>query len=337
MSETRRVTIDDIAAEAGVSVASVSYALNGKPGVSTRTRQRIIEIARRYNWEPNHQARALHRASTDVVGLVVPASIGALHDEAFAMLFISGIESELRIHRKSLMLHIEPDVAIEMEIYRSWRRRGVVDCVILSDLRPGDVRIPLLDEIGMPTVLAGRADPDPGWPCCFASDEADMTTLLEHLAGLGLRRFARLGGEADFVFVAERTETWAREVSRLGLIDCDTAFAGFYPREDAVARAIEELLVHQPDVIVADSDLLGVRALQALTEAGVRVPDDVQLVSFDDSIFCQIVTPRLTAVDRDPRELGRAAARLALNPSTDRIQISPGRINERQSTRRLLG
>lgn len=336
MTETRRVTIDDIAAEAGVSVASVSYALNGKPGVSSQTRQRIIDIARRYNWEPNQQARALHRSSTDVIGLVVPAAIGALHDETFSMLFIGGIESELRIHRKSLMLHIEPDVSIEMEIYQSWKRRGVVDCVILADLHPADIRIPLLDEIGLPAVLAGRADPDPGWPSCYASDAEDMTTLLEYLAGLGIRRFARLGGDVDFVFVAERSATWSSELARLGLIDCGTRSAGFYPSDDSVAVVMEKILSTRPEVIVADSDLLAVRALQVLADRGTRVPDDVQLVSFDDSIFCQIVTPRLTALDRDPRELGRAAARLAMGAGDERLRISPGRLNVRQSTRSIV-
>lgn len=334
----RRHNIQDIAAAAGVSAASVSYALNGKPGVSQATRDRILAIAKEHDWEPNRLAQALHSARTDVVGYVVPATSEALRTEPFWLLFISGLEQELRLHGKSLLLHTEQHQDVELDIYRRWYKRGIVDAVVLTDLSHGDVRIPLLQEIGLPVVLAGKPDPDPGLSYAYASDAYDMEQLLHHLSGLGLRRLAHLAGDPRFLFVRERGVTLASFVAEYGLPDALTTNVGFVS-EELVLEAVRGFLSapEPPEVIIADSDLLALWTMRALAADGVAVPDEVQVVSFDDSALCDLVSPSITALDRRPHELGRAAGRLVVNAAQgQRIsRIQPAEIRWRQSTRPL--
>lgn len=331
----RRRTIQDIAAEAGVSVASVSYALNGKPGVSAETRERILQIARQHTWEPNHQARALHRARNDIVGFVAPVSGRALSEESFWMLFISGLEHELRLNGRSLLLHTEENLAEEMRIYRRWSSRGAVDAVVLTDLKRGDVRPHLLRELGLPAVLAGLPDDDVGFHYCYASDTSDMEALLQHLHELGLRRLARLGGDPDYLFVGERDEACARFVREHDMPEMPTWHTGFLS-PDSVREAVHAFLALEPrpEAIVADSDLLAVRALQELTACSIAVPSDIQLASFDDSALCSLVSPPLTALDRQPHELGRIAARLAVGDEHPQriLRVPDGILRPRAST-----
>lgn len=319
-----------------MSAASVSYALNGKPGVSTATRERILAIAKDFDWEPNRLAQALHSARTDVVGFVIPSSTEALRTEPFWILFISGLEHELRLHDKSLLIHTEDRREVELEIYRRWSKRGVVDAVVLTDLEPDDVRVPFLQDLGLPAVLAGRPQPDLGLSYCYASDDYDMEQLLRHLYGLGLRRFARIAGDPQFLIVQERDATLAEFVSQFGLSEALTSHTTFMG-EGEVRDAVREFLAapRRPEVIIADSDLLALRALHGLHAEGVRVPDEMQVVSFDDSALCGLVSPTITALDRRPHELGRATARLVVQGSGEQriSRIPPAAIRSRESTR----
>lgn len=337
-ASSRRRTIQDIAAAAGVSAASVSYALNGKPGVSEATRERILTVARQHNWEPNRLAQALHSSRTDVVGFVVPATSEALSEESFWIQFISGLEHALRPHGRSLLLHTEERADIEMDIYRKWRSRDVVDAVVLTDLRAHDVRVPLLHEIELPTILAGKPEPDLGMTYCYASDTHDMRQLLTHLHAMGVRRFARLAGNPTYLFVRERGVAAAQFVAAHGLPEVVTVAAGF-TSEDSLGRAIDELLSAdpRPEVIIADSDLLAVRTLQSVIARGLSVPDDIQIVAFDDSVTCRLVSPAITAMDRRPRALDAAAGQLVVDvPETQAIvAIEPAEFHPRASTRTI--
>lgn len=335
---SKRRTIQDIASAAGVSTASVSYALNGKPGVSDVTRARILAIAREHNWEPNHQAQALHSARTDVIGFVIPANNAALSEEPFWIQFISGLEQALRIRGRSLLLHTEEHVKVEMDIYRSWRNRNVVDGVVLTDLRPDDARIPMLQEIGLPAILAGKPDPDLGLSYCFASDYDDMLGLMDYLHGLGLRTFARVVGDPSYVFVRDREAAAASFLQEHGLPPLVTAEAGFLS-EEALLGAIETLLTvrPRPQVIIADSDLLAVRTLHAVQARGLMVPDDIQIVSFDDSSICRLVTPAITSLERRPSTVGHAAGKLIVDIPVEQeiITVQPAAIRARGTTRAL--
>ena len=131
----RRVTIADIALRAGVSKGAVSYALNGRPGISEVTRQRILKIADDLGWYPNSAARALSGAPPAACGLVLARPARTLAFETFFMELISGIEMELSSRSVGLTLQVVHDVEAEMAVYRRWWAERRVDGVLVVDPR----------------------------------------------------------------------------------------------------------------------------------------------------------------------------------------------------------
>src|SRR5690606_24186415 len=151
----KRPTIADIARRAGVSKGAVSYALNGQPGVSEATRQRILAIARELGFTRNSAARALSGATANVVGLTLCRPARILGIEPFFMGLISGVEAELSARSYALLLHVVADPDEEIAVYRRWWGERRVDGVLLCDLRVNDRRVPVLEELDLPAVVIG--------------------------------------------------------------------------------------------------------------------------------------------------------------------------------------
>ena len=116
----RRVTIKDIAREAGVSKGAVSYALNDRPGLADSTRERILRIADELGWRPNSAARSLSAARANACGLVLARPARTLAVEGFFPEFLAGVESELSARSIALTLQLATDVESEVEVYRRW-------------------------------------------------------------------------------------------------------------------------------------------------------------------------------------------------------------------------
>src|SRR5688572_8401025 len=150
-----RVTIRDIAERAGVSKGAVSYALNGRPGVSDTTRERILAIARELGWYPNRAARALSAARADACGLVLARPARTIALEPFFMEFIAGVESELATRSVALTIQLVRDVDEEIAVYRRWWGEHRVDGVLMVDLRIDDPRVDVLTRLGLPAVVVG--------------------------------------------------------------------------------------------------------------------------------------------------------------------------------------
>src|SRR4051812_41785925 len=131
----KRPTIDDIARRVGVSKGAVSFALNGRPGVSSETRRRIQAIAAELGWQPNSLARALFDGRPDVLGLVVDRPARTLGLEPFFMQLISGIEATLSAESVGLLLQMTEDPGTEITIYRKWWAQHRVAGVFVVDLR----------------------------------------------------------------------------------------------------------------------------------------------------------------------------------------------------------
>lgn len=307
MSPSKRPTIADIAAAAGVSKGAVSYALNGKAGVSDRTRERILEIAARMGWHPSSAARALSDGRAGAIGLVVDRPAWVLGIEPFFMQLISGVESGLAATGTALLLQVTEDAGAEEAAYRRWWGERRVDGVLLVDLCDDDPRLDLLAELGLPAVVVGHAAGAPHTTSVWMNDGAAVRETLAYLAAMGHRRIARVAGPAHFVHTRERTEVFDASADELGLpgVECvHTDYSG----EDG-ARATRRLLsgAARPTAIVYDNDVMAVAALSVTQEMGVSVPGELSLVAWDDSELCRLVHPALTAVSRSVPEYGRRA------------------------------
>jgi DNA-binding LacI/PurR family transcriptional regulator len=333
----KRPTIADIARRVGVSQGAVSYALNGRPGVSDATRARVMKVAEELGWRPSAAARALTGASANAVGLVLSRPPSVLGAEPFFMELFSGIEMALKPHSYALMLQMADDQDAEIEVFRRWWAEGRIDGAILVEVHVSDRRLPVLEALGMPAVVIGGSPGCTGsLPSVLSDESAPVHETVEYLAALGHRRFGHVAGLPHLVHTRVREEAFAEACARLGLPECVTLHTD-YTGEDG-RRATRRLLSSpsRPTAIIYDNDIMAVAGLSVAQEMRLRVPDDLSLVAWDDSQLAQVVRPALTAVRRDVPALGAAAARhlLALlhGEVLPDVETEPARLTTRGST-----
>ncbi len=338
---SRRVTIVDIAHKAGVSRGAVSLALNGRPGLSTVTRERILSIAKEIGWYPSSAARALQGSRANACGLILARPAQTLAFEPFFTQLIAGIESELSARSIALTIQLVDQFQIEaeVELYRRWASEGRVDGVFVVDIRVDDPRLDELARLGLPAVvLAGSCGKHP-LPTIWQDEAAAVAGAVRYLAALGHRRIARVGGAEGFVQTENRTAAYLRTVAELGL-------PAFVVTTDFMAstgaHVTRQLLsdTRPPTAFIYESDVLAVAGLGVAHEMGMHVPRDVSLVACDDSPFCQVVHPPISAITRDipglGAEAGKRLIKLIESGECGDLELPYGDLAPRGSTGRAL-
>ncbi len=305
----RRPTIADIARRAGVTKAAVSFALNGQPGVSAATRERILAIAAEIGFEPNSAARALSDGRAGAFGLIIDRPARTLGSEVFFMQLISGIQAELAQNHITLLFTMAEDQAEEIRMYRTWWAQRKVDGVFLVDLQVRDRRIGVLEELSMPAVVIGTPHGAGRLPAVWQDDRAATQTVVGYLAGLGHRRIARVGGFPRYWHSRLRTDALAQVAGAAGIEA--VSVAADYTAEHG-AEATRDLLKQAapPTAILYDNDVMAVAGLGAAQRMGVQVPAGLSIVVWDDSTLCELVHPAFTALRRDIPAAGVRAARM---------------------------
>ena len=299
----------DIAKAAGVSKGAVSYALNGRPGVSETTRERILSIASDLGWAPSNPARALAPGGrVGAIGLVVDRPARSLGIEPFFMQLVSGVETELAAAGIDLMLQVAENIDSELEVYRRWAAERRVDGVIIVDLRVEDPRPEAMGVLPLPAVVLGGPGGVGGLPCLYTDDGASVREVVHYLAALGHRRIVRVAGPEDFVHTRDRTAGFQEAARHAGLEEARTVYAD-YTGEDG-GRTTRRLLAaaEPPTALVYDNDLMALAGLGVASEMGVDVPSQLSIVAWDDSALCRLVRPSLTAISRDVFGHGRLVA-----------------------------
>ena len=331
----RRVTISDIARRAGVSKGAVSYALNGKPGLSDSTRERILRIADELGWHPNRAARSLSAARANACGLVLARPAKTLAFEPFFMELIAGVESVLSERSIALTIQLAEDVDEELGLYERWWAERRVDGVLVVDLRVDDLRAPALARLRLPAVVVGGPLEDRMLPAVWHDEGSVVEEVVRYLAALGHRRIGRVAGVGTFLHTSRRTAAFHRVTKQL-LLWSRVIPTDFTP--EAGARATRLLLSEPepPTAVVYDSDVLAVTGLGVAQQMGFAVPDEVSIVAWDDSLLCQVVHPPLTAVSRDISAHGAEAARRLLAAievrSAGDVETPAGVLTPRAST-----
>ncbi|MFI7599096.1 LacI family DNA-binding transcriptional regulator [Actinoplanes sp. NPDC049681] len=330
----RAPTMADIARRAGVSRIAVSYALNGRPGVSADLRERILVIARDLGYRAHGPALALHGAAARAIGMVLLRSSAALTVEVFGRQLIAGVQAELAGHGFGLALQMVAGLDEEAAVYRRWSAERRVDGVLICDPRVDDPRIRAVRELGLPAALVGSTYDD-RLPGAWCDDRGWSREVAGHLAGLGHRHVARVSGPAGMLHTAIRDEALRSAADELGLRT--TIVRGDYTG-DSGARVTRELLdrADRPTAIVYDNDVMAIAGLGVAGELGLAVPAELSIVACEDSPLCEVVGPPLTAVHRDIAGYGAlAAARLLAAVDGDvapPVQASGGRLAVRGST-----
>lgn len=307
----RRLTITDVARAAGISKGSASCALNGQPGVSEQTRQRVIAIARDMGWRASSAAKALSDSRAHAVGFVLARPPQTLGAEPFFMQMISGVEAVLAKRSVALVLQMVDGVSAELAAYDRWWAERRVDGVLVSDVRVHDPRIAHVQKLKMPAAVFGLPRARDGLSAVRFDETVMVKDIVGHLAGLGHRRIARIAGRKEFLHTATRGRALKTECERLGLTETGTIFTDFSSEQGAAAT--RELLADRPTALVYDNDIMALAGLSVARERNLSVPADISIVAIGNSPIYDLIEPSLTATERDVVGFGARGAEVLLD------------------------
>ncbi|MFF1528302.1 LacI family DNA-binding transcriptional regulator [Cellulomonas sp. NPDC058312] len=254
--------------------------------------------------------------------------------EPFYADLLAGMEEALDARGASVFVHVVPDLDAELVAYRRWAREGLVDAVVISDLVDSDPREQACRDLGLPSVLLGGEPGDGRWVVDYDNDGA-MRTAVAFLADLGHRRIGWVSGPQRYRHTQVRAAAFAEAVAAAGAQGVHRE--GDYGEASGAAGTAELLaLPEPPTAIVYDNDLMPLAGLREAERRGVRVPQDLSVLAWDDSANVRISHPPLSVVSRDVHELGALTAEVLLRaveggaPGTTR---TPGvRVVPRDST-----
>jgi DNA-binding LacI/PurR family transcriptional regulator len=310
-----RPTLEEVAARAGVSRATVSRVVNGSDGVRAHLAERVRAAVEELGYVPNQAARTLVTRRNGAVAVVVAEPETRFFTDPFFAQQVRGISKELTARDNQLVLLLTEGAA-DYERVGRYLAGGHVDGALIFSLHDDDSLPQLAGRAGVPTVIGGR----PGWsdstsgpPTLYVDcdNRGGARDAVRHLLGLGRRRIAHIAGPLDQTASIDRLDGF-RDV--LPTADPRLVAEGdFTP--DGGSRAMEELLERSPDLdaVFAASDMMASGALRVLRQHGRRVPEDVAVIGFDDMVsVAEWTDPPLTTIRQDIEEMGRLMARLLL-------------------------
>ncbi|MFF3393855.1 LacI family DNA-binding transcriptional regulator [Streptomyces sp. NPDC002669] len=299
-------SIKDVAAQAGVSVATVSRVLNSHPSVSPDARTRVLAAVEALGYRPNAVARSLRTDQTRTLGLVISDVLNPYFTELARF-----VEEEARALGYSVIIgNADEQPEIQDHHVRTLLDRRI-DGLLVS---PADGDSALMADVargGTPMVFVDRWMPAVDVPVVRADGRGAIRDLVAHLHALGHRRLAIIAGPAATTTGAERVEAFREALHAYELTLPDAYIGQGDFQADSGRRVTEGFLAlpEPPEIVFAADNLMALGALDAIRAAGLRVPQDIGLAAFDDIPWFVHTDPPITAIAQPTGDLGRAAVR----------------------------
>jgi LacI family transcriptional regulator len=320
----RMPTIDDVAARAKVSTATVSRVLNGNYPVAKATRDRVLQAVAELRYTANAHARALAASATRTVGIIVSDVV-----DPFFSYIVRGVEQEATLSDRLCLVAAARGAGSsngrehELELIDRMREQRADAVIVVGGAyddeglrRKMADRARALADVGSVLVLCGRPSLGDSVPTKMVGydNEGGAFALTEHLIAQGHRRILYLGGPTGLSTTRSRLQGYRRALLARGIEPSDDlVHEGEFGRRFGYTRMSELLKTDlEYTAVFAANDLVAAGALEALTDAGVRVPDDVSLVGYDDIPQSFELRPKLTTVHVPLEEMGRESVRIAL-------------------------
>jgi DNA-binding LacI/PurR family transcriptional regulator len=332
-------TLEMVAARAGVSRATVSRVVNGSPRVAAEIVSAVQSAIDELNYVPNRAARSLASRQTQLIALVIPESVGMVFDDPFFASIVQGVAMYLASTDYTLNMLIA--VEAKPEKTRRYLMGGNVDGALIVSHHSGDHSYAHLER-SLPVVFAGRplslAGHGQGESYYVGVDDiAGERGAIEHLIAGGRRSVAAIAGPQDMPPGLDRLEGWRQAVGELQIGRESLVEYGDFTLESGT-EAMRRLLDRGVfiDAVAAANDQMAVGAYTAIRERGLRIPEDIAVVGFDNNYFGLTATPTLTTVHQPSTDLGAAMAevlvRLIEGEPVDRVTILPTSLIVRQSS-----
>lgn len=301
------LTLEDIADMCGVSRSTVSRVINGDLNVSEQTRQKVLDVIQKYNFQPNLAARGLAKGHTRVLGLVIPKGVQAIFEEPFFAMLIQGVSTRCNALDYSVMLWLaEPDY--ERRMIAKILYNGLVDGVIVASMLMDDTIIDNLRQHKLPFMLIGRHPVYNKLSYLDVDNRGGACQAVLHLLRSSRRRVATITGPQNMIAGIHRYQGYLdafhdRDVPVIPELVAEGDFT------DASGYACMQCLLPQkPDAVFVASDTMALAAIQVIQEHGLRIPDDIAVVGFDDIPQANRITPALTTVRQPITRIGAMAA-----------------------------
>lgn len=302
--------IRELARECGVSVATVSRALNGRPEVSEATRRQIEEAARRLGYRPSQSARALVRGRSDTVGLLWDTgyeTTGRRHPFLLALLI--GVKRALSLSGKHVLLLNLDDHRSGDRVYLDAALQHQLDGVVMMGVDDAQPAVRALYSSGFPCVALDLPIEGPRAAYVTSDNYTGAMQAVRYLHGLGHRKVATVTGPVHLLPAAQRLAGYHDAVRSLGMV-AETGYVetgDFFLDSGYACGKRLAALRDRPTAVFVAGDEMAIGAMHAFTDAGIDIPGDIAVVGFDDVEAASLVRPALTTIAQDPLALGAAA------------------------------
>ncbi|MDR3471209.1 MAG: LacI family DNA-binding transcriptional regulator [Devosia sp.] len=299
-------TIRDVARLAAVSIGTASKALNANGRLSLETREKVLRVARELGYRPNDLAQSLHRAKSMTVGILSNDSFGR-----FSFPIVEALEDRLADDGIAVfMCNATDDPARERQHLDQLLGKRIDGLVVTA--RRSDKRSSVASHVGgLPVIYVFAQGDGPDSLSLLPDDEGGARLATEHLVGLGRKRIAHLTGPAHFEAVALRHRGYSTALAAAGIAELPGYFRTGKWSEASGREAVAELFdgkAEQPDALFCGNDQIARGALDALRDRGIKVPQEVSVVGFDNwDVMVTGAQPPLTSIDMNLKALGREA------------------------------
>lgn len=318
-------SLGEVARRAAVSRSTVSRVVNGQPGVSPETRRRVQQAIQELKYSPHSVARSLATRKTRIISFVMPEPMKRLFSDYYYPLLLQGAVQAATTRGYQVMLTLCEDVTRSAEMAGRTFVNGYAEGVVVAVSVPfSDVLIPELIASGFPFVCIGRW---PGESVSFVDVDnvGAARSATAHLLRLGYRRIGTITGPPKFSVTQERLQGYESALKEYGvLLEPGLIAEGDFTEAGGMA-AMHRLLSGSPDAVFVQSDTMAVGATRALRQAGLRIPEDIALVGFDDLPLASLMEPPLTTIRQPVHLMGFMAVDILLGGLEDPAQARGAR------------
>ena len=303
-----------IAERLNLAESTVSRALNDYRDISENTKTIVRELASELKYEPNKHARRLALGKSDTIGFLMPKREGQLTETCLSELVV-GIADTLANWGWDLMVLAPRSTEDELAMFQKIARTRHISGIIISRTFENDARLRILRDLKIPFISHGRSNDSSNTAWLDVDNELAFIEIVTHLASLGHRRIAHIGGSSDYNFAVQRARGWKRGLSQIGLLPLagynETSKLSFEGGQAAMKRLIS--LPEPPTAVCCVSDVVAIGAMKALRDAGFRPGHEVSIIGYDGLEIGALLDPPLTTMQQPIETTGQKLAEMLIS------------------------